>query len=214
MTRKRKQVAVARGLPAIADMTRPQKIALLAMDGNAGNGSVAAQFHRATWGEVDPWACGDALRRQVEQMQRGDMSEVEASLYGQASALGAIFQGLAQRSAANMGENIETADRYMRLALKAQSQCRATLETLAEIKNPRSVAFVRQANIAAGHQQINNADTPPLRAETIQCERNELQEAPNEQPLVIGEETQGIGTDPRAATVVAIDGSTNKGRER
>jgi hypothetical protein len=36
------------------------------------------------------------------------------------------------------------------LALKAQSQCRATLETLAAIKNPQPVAFVRQANIAHG----------------------------------------------------------------
>ena len=39
-----------------------------------------------------------------------------------------------------------------KLALKAQSQCRATLETLAAIKNP-PVIFVKQAN---GHQQVNN----------------------------------------------------------
>jgi len=30
------------------------------------------------------------------------------------------------------------------LALKAQAQCRATLQTLAEIKNPHPVAFVKQ----------------------------------------------------------------------
>jgi hypothetical protein len=46
---------------------------------------------------------------------------------------------------------------YLRLALKAQSQCRATLETLAMIKNPRPLAFVKHANIAAGPQQVNNA---------------------------------------------------------
>ena len=45
----------------------------------------------------------------------------------------------------------------MRLAFKAQSQCRATIETLALVKNPPAVAFVKQANIAAGHQQVNNA---------------------------------------------------------
>jgi hypothetical protein len=43
----------------------------------------------------------------------------------------------------------------MRMALKAQAQCRATLETLATIKNP-SVVFARQANIAQGPQQANN----------------------------------------------------------
>jgi hypothetical protein len=43
----------------------------------------------------------------------------------------------------------------MRLALKAQSQSRATVETLAAIKNP-PVVYARQANFAAGHQQVNN----------------------------------------------------------
>lgn len=42
------------------------------------------------------------------------------------------------------------------MALKAQAQCRATLETLAEIKNPQPTAFLRQANIAYGPQQVNN----------------------------------------------------------
>ena len=42
----------------------------------------------------------------------------------------------------------------MRLSLKAQGQCRATLETLAVIKNPP--VFAHQANIAHGPQQVNN----------------------------------------------------------
>jgi hypothetical protein len=45
----------------------------------------------------------------------------------------------------------------MRMALKAQSQCRQTLETLATIKNP-PVVFARQANIAQGPQQVNKCD--------------------------------------------------------
>jgi hypothetical protein len=55
-----------------------------------------------------------------------------------------------------MGEYVNAAETYMRLALKAQSQCRTTLETLAGIKNPASVTFVRQANVAHGPQQVNN----------------------------------------------------------
>lgn len=46
---------------------------------------------------------------------------------------------------------------------KCSTQCRATLETLAEIKNPRPVVFVRQANIANGPQQVNNGSTRPWR---------------------------------------------------
>jgi hypothetical protein len=45
---------------------------------------------------------------------------------------------------------------HMRLAFKAQSQSRAAIETLAEIKNPRQVTFFKQANIAGGNQQVNN----------------------------------------------------------
>jgi hypothetical protein len=47
----------------------------------------------------------------------------------------------------------------MRLALKAQAQCRATAETLAEIKNPRPI-FARNFNAVAGNQQVNNAVGP------------------------------------------------------
>jgi hypothetical protein len=51
----------------------------------------------------------------------------------------------------------------MRLALKAQSQCRATLEALANIKNP-PVVIARQANFAAGPQQVNNSVNRAARA--------------------------------------------------
>jgi hypothetical protein len=41
-----------------------------------------------------------------------------------------------------------------------ESQCRTTLETLATIKNPPDVAFVKQANYAAGPQRVNNGGQP------------------------------------------------------
>ena len=45
----------------------------------------------------------------------------------------------------------------MRMGMKAQSQCRATLQMLAEIKNPRPVSFAKLANINnGGNQQVNN----------------------------------------------------------
>ena len=51
----------------------------------------------------------------------------------------------------------------MRIALRAQSQCRATLETLAAIKNPPMV-IAKQANVTTGPQQINNGIQPSTRA--------------------------------------------------
>ena len=66
----------------------------------------------------------------------------------QAHTLDALFNESARRAGNNLGHYPDTVDKYMRLALMAQSQCRTTIETLAEIKNPRPVAFVKQANIA------------------------------------------------------------------
>ena len=59
----------------------------------------------------------------------------------------------------------------LRLALKAQSQCRATVETLAEIKNP-AVIYARQANVTTGPQQENNG--VPSRAREIETEQSKL----------------------------------------
>jgi hypothetical protein len=47
----------------------------------------------------------------------------------------------------------------VRLTLKAVGQCRATLETLAAIKNPL-VVFAKQANMAHGPQQVKQRHAP------------------------------------------------------
>jgi len=88
-----------------------------------------------------------------------------------------------------MSEYINAAEIYLRLALKAQAQCRTTVEALVEMKHPRPVAFVSQANISSGPQQVNNA-TPPActssRAGNFSNPSNELLEVKNEERLDIG----------------------------
>lgn len=96
------------------------------------------------------------LGKQVEAVQGGNLARAESLLVSQAHTLDAIFNQLASRAAMNMGQYIGSAETYLRLALKAQSQCRTTLETLATIKNPIAPTFVKQANIAHGPQQVNN----------------------------------------------------------
>ncbi len=95
----------------------------------------------------------DSLQQSSEQLQ-GDtpLSLAESILVSQAQSLNAIFCDMAIR--ANRQEYMANMDKLLKLALKAQSQCRATLETLANIKNP-PIVFAKQANIAH-HQQINN----------------------------------------------------------
>lgn len=115
------------------------------------------------------------MQNQAARVHSGSMERGEAMLIAQAHTLDALFSNLARRSVANMhAGNSEAADRYMRFALKAQSQCRTTVETLAEIKNPRPVAFVKQANISNGPQQVNNGIAAPAHAGEIINQPNEL----------------------------------------
>lgn len=86
--------------------------------------------------------------------RNGDLGGIEAMLAAQAYSLDALFCNLALRAKSNMGQYPKTAEIYMKMALRAQSQCRATAETLAVMKNPQP--YIKQTNIGAA-VQVNNA---------------------------------------------------------
>lgn len=117
----------------------------------------------------------EELVDQSKTVSAGDMGRMEAMLTAQAHTLDALFHRLTRSGLANIGHNPETTERYMRLALRAQAQVRATAETLHEMKHPKPVAFVQQANIAHGPQQVNNGTDLP-RAGESQKVPNELLE--------------------------------------
>lgn len=145
------------------------------------------------------------LTSQVDAVNRGDMGRVGGMLVAQAHTLDELFNTLARRSYLNMnGGYLDAAERYLRLALKAQSQCRATLETLAEVKNPRPVAFVKQANIANGLQQVNNG-MPAPRAQKNETEQSKLSEVSHE--LLPNARASGseCGTLPISSALGKID---------
>ena len=118
----------------------------------------------------------EKVEAQTAAVQGGDMSDVEAMLFGQALTLQTIFTTFARKGAQNLTTNPAGMELCLRLAFKAQSQCRSTLETLAEIKNPRTATFIKQANVAGGHQQVNNGTTPtePRPHEKTTDQPNEL----------------------------------------
>ena len=117
------------------------------------------------------------LRDQAAAVQSGDLAHPEAMLINQASALQSLFVRLSERAMEQtLLPNLEA---FMRLALRAQSQCRATLETLAAIKNP-PIVYARQANVTTGPQQINNGTVAPIRARKIVSEQTQLSETTNE----------------------------------
>lgn len=150
-TDKSRNIAVT-GTP---DKSRDALIAELAMNGIVNGATLAVDFSKGNYGELSLTDCISELNKKARSVHKGNLQDAETLLTAQAFALDAMFMSLARRAQLNMGEYMDAADRYMRLALKAQGQCRATLETLANIKNP-PVVVARQANISNGPQQVNN----------------------------------------------------------
>lgn len=83
----------------------------------------------------------------------GDLAMASRMLAAQALTLDSMFAELARRAALNMGDYINAAERYGRLALKAQSNCRATLEALAKLHQPREQT-VRHVHVNEGGQAV------------------------------------------------------------
>lgn len=121
--------------------------------------------------EIDTPTMLETLRDQAAAVQRGDMSHAEGMLIHQASSLQALFVRLSERAMEQA--HMPNLEGFMRMALRAQSQCRATLETLATIKNP-PIVYAKQANFAAGHQQVNNGIPAPTQAREIESEQSQL----------------------------------------
>jgi hypothetical protein len=94
------------------------------------------------------------LERATKQIKSGDLSKIEEMYISQAMVLEVIFASLARR--AKVQDKLLQYETHMRLALKVQNQCRATLQALVQPKQASQTTFVKQANIAQGHQQVNN----------------------------------------------------------
>lgn len=188
--------------------SRDRAMAEVGLSALATNAVTACKFANGSFGELDLTKSVEVLREKADKVNEGDLSDVEATLTAQAVALDAIFTELARRGALNMGEYLNAAETYLRLALKAQSQCRATLETLANIKNP-PVAYVRQANIAHGPQQVNNGTPAPLRARENESQQNKLLEQQHGKWVDGGTAGAAGGVDKAMATMGKIDRADN-----
>lgn len=198
--------------PDAPGRTHDQLMAQVAADGIVGNARSLVAFGHGTFGELSLTDCAKVLKDTAQGLNDGDLSAAVTMLSSQAVALNAMFGELARRSALNMSEYLDASERYMRLALKAQGQCRATLETLAAIKNP-PVVFARQANINnGGQQQVNNGAAPAHATNAAQAcasaHPGEIGSGPNE---LLEDRTHGRTQLDTRATAAA--GRTNQGLE-
>ena len=102
--------------------------------------AVTLKEYSQSFGELDLLGLAEVLTEQTKAANDGDFKRGEAMLTAQAHTLDAIFNNLAQR-AINV-QRMDHLDCYLKLALRAQSQCRGTWEALATIKN-RGSSMVR-----------------------------------------------------------------------
>jgi hypothetical protein len=149
----------------------------------------------------------DELSQQVDKVKGGNMSRMEAMLVTQAHSLDALFADLAARSRSNMRHYPDAMYKYMTLALKAQSQCRTTIEALAEIKNPRP--YIQ--NNRAQYQQVNNGHPEPRAHEENPKQANELLEDKRDEAQWL--DTGAPETASRAYTELEAMGTQHRAAE-
>lgn len=156
----------------------------------------AATIYAFEGGTGDLHSTIKELQEQSSLIKDGNMRRPESFLAAQAHTLDTLFNTLAQRSCSNMNAGYgEAAERYMRLALRAQNQCRTTIEALSAIKNP-PVIYAKQANFANGPQQVNNGAMTP--AEPMTQDVTHTQGTTIEQNKLSGD-NYGILPDTRAS---------------
>jgi len=129
---------------------------------------------------------GEVSTRSVKEGSK----DLEFMLTSQALVLDSIFNRLAITAQASIGKHPKVVETYLRLALKAQSQCRATAEALAALKSPRQ--YISQTNVA-GAMQIN-----------IDLERPDVDR---------GAEGKDASSDTRLEALGEVHGSQNPRRE-
>ena len=144
------------------------------------------------------------MKKAGNEAVAGDLGRVERMLTNQLLTLDLLFNNLAQRSGRQ--ESFKGIEVLMRLALKAQAQSRATAETLSIMKNP--MPYIKQANIAHGHQQVNNGQ-PPTGAGNFKSEPNKLLEVNDGNVLDFGAQTAAGRADQTLEAVGAVHRAKN-----
>lgn len=153
MVAKKSKAGPILAVPEEKGKSEAQQFAEIAISPAAHSLTTVQQFTKPVFGEQDTSALYSALAAQTKAGMNGDLSQARAMLTGQAISLNTIFTEMARRAGANMGEYMTAAQLYMRLALKAQAQCRSTIEALDRLTNGH-VQTVKHVHVAEGGQAV------------------------------------------------------------
>lgn len=155
----------------------------------------------------------EGLKESSDAVVGGNMETIERMLNAQMMTLNAIFAANVNNSL--NAEWVDHLEMFMRLALKAQAQCARTAEVLGNLRSGPAI-FAKQANIAHGHQQVNNAASSTgkaPRARETEKPKNELLEAKDGERLDHGTTAEAIRTDKEMAAVEEIHRPEDRKRQ-
>ena len=119
------------------DKSEARALAEVGINPVANAMATAHLFAKGSFGDLSVTDMFQALGDDVAKAKDGDISAQRAMLAAQSYALNSIFTEMARRAALNMGEYVKATESYLRLALKAQAQSRATIEALDRLANGR-----------------------------------------------------------------------------
>ncbi|KEO90262.1 hypothetical protein EH31_09230 [Erythrobacter longus] len=135
------------------EKSKERNLANVSLDPAASGMAATRMFNAGSFGEQDSTELYLSLSDKGKAATSGDLTHYKAMLAAQADTLNSIFTELARRAALNMGEYISATEIYMRLALKAQAQCKANIEALDRLSNGR-VQTVRHVHVNEGGQAV------------------------------------------------------------
>jgi len=136
----------------------------------------------------------DELENLTESLSKSSSRDSKRMLAAQSVLLDKLFNMLSVKGALNAkAGNLAYATEYMKLALKAQANCRTTLQAISEINTPRQQ--ISQINMAENQQVIN--EFPP----------NELSGGSDELRTYRGSQRGSAPADSKVETLVEVNRS-------
>lgn len=153
----------------------------------------------------------NSLADKIAKVETGDIASLTGLLTAQAHVLNTVFASSLLSAKKNQAEFPHAHERYMRLAFKAQGQCRATVEAVAKIVAP--AAAQQPLTIETLVQVLQQIIVSPDHAEKLfSAEQAHVQSARS--PALLSQDAEGhalpVSSDSREASVLPPRRSAGK----
>lgn len=196
--------------------TEERAFAEAILNPTAANAITALDYSKTFGSNLSLQEVLNVMNDNAKQVKEGKLDYLESMLTSQATVLNSIFTDFARRAV--VAPNVPQLEVYLRMAFKAQSQCRTTIEAIGELKYPKQATFIRQANIA-NQQQVNNglnhsqSDIKPRAGKKNLTPSNELLTETLHATLDKGRTRETVKTHSRLEAVGEIHGGKYRPRK-